>query len=70
MLAIMACRSTTIGFYDSMSENSVEYITDQTQLATIFMTPGNLPKVIEMRKQNRIQTLKAIVLYDDPKKED
>ena len=70
MLAIMACRATTIGFYDAMSDNSIEYITNQTQLATIFMTPGYLPKVIEMRKQNRIQSLKAIVLYDDPKMEE
>ena len=70
MLAFMACKATLIGFYDAMAINQIEYITDQTELATIFMTPNYLPKVIEMRKQNKIQTLKTIVLYEEPKKEE
>ena len=69
-LAFMACRSTAIGFYDAMAENSIEYITDLAELATIFMTPGYLKTVIEMRKKNKIPTLKTVVLFDPPSTED
>ena len=69
-LACMACRSTAIGFYDAMAENSIEYITDLTELATIFMTPGYIKTLVEMRKKNKIPTLKTVVLFDPPLQED
>lgn len=49
LLSCMACKVTTIGFYDSMGDSSVDYCLKQTHLETMYITSEYLKKLLAMR---------------------
>jgi hypothetical protein len=61
----MYYNNTTIGFFDSMGLQSVDYIINQTELSCIFSTPDYISKIIQMKKENLAATIKNLVCFDD-----
>jgi len=64
-IANMYFNNTTIGFFDSMGAQAVDYILAQTELSCIFSTKEYIKKVIDMKKDNLATTIKFLVCYDD-----
>lgn len=64
MLSAMVCKSTIIGFYDSMGEAAVDYCLKQTKLETMFVSAPYLKKIIGMREQGYCTFIKNIVMFD------
>ena len=64
-IANMYYNYTTIGFFDSMGPQSVDYILNQTELSCIFSTPDYISKIIQMKKDNLAQTIKFLVCFDN-----
>ena len=64
-IANMYYNQTTIGFFDSMGAQSVDYILKQTELSCIFSTPEYIAKIIQMKKDNLATTIKFLVCFDD-----
>lgn len=64
-IANMYYNYTTIGFFDSMGLQSVDYIINQTELSCIFSTPDYITKIIQMKKENLAATIKNLVCFDD-----
>ena len=64
-IANMYYNQTTIGFFDSMGAQSVDYILKQTELSCIFSTPEYIAKIIKMKKDNLATTIKFLVCFDD-----
>lgn len=60
----MVCKTTVIGFYDSMGDASVDYCLKQTQFETMFCTAPYLKKLLDMRAQGLANFIKNIVLFD------
>ena len=49
-LACMYYRITTVGLCDAMGEKQVQYILDQTEMSTIFLSAAHIGKVITYKK--------------------
>ena len=64
MLSAMVCKSTVIGFYDSMGEAAVDYCLKQTKLETMFVSAPYLKKILGMREQGYCTYIKNIVMFD------
>ena len=64
MLSAMVCKSTIIGFYDSMGDASVDYCLKQTKLETMFVSSPYLKKMLGMREQGLATHIKNIVMFD------
>ena len=64
-IANMYYNQTTIGFFDSMGAQSVDYILKQTELSCIFSTPEYIAKISQMKKDNLATTSKFLVCFDD-----
>ena len=64
-IANMYYNQTTIGFFDSMGAQSVDYILKQTELSCIFSTPEYIAKIIQMKKDKLAATIKFLVCFDD-----
>ena len=64
-IANMYYNQTTIGFFDSMGAQSVDYILKQTELSGIFSTPEYIAKIIQMKKDKLATTIKFLVCFDD-----
>ena len=64
-IANMYYNQTTIGFFDSMGAQSVDYILKQTELSCIFSTPEYIAKIIQMKKDKLATTIKFLVCFDD-----
>ena len=63
-MSAMACKTTVIGFYDSMGDVSVDYCLKQTQFETMFCTAPYLKKLLDMRANGLASYIKNIVLFD------
>jgi len=48
-----------------MGNETVDYILNQTELSTIFLSGEMVDKVIAMKKANLGKTVKCIVNYDN-----
>lgn len=64
-IANMYYNNTSIGFFDSMGVESVDFILKQTQLACIFSTPEYISKIIDMKKSGKAASITSMVCYDD-----
>lgn len=64
LIAGMAWKATTIGFYDSMSYEAVDYILNQTKCETMFCTSEYLKKLLDMKDDGKAVSIKNIVMYD------
>jgi long-chain acyl-CoA synthetase len=63
-IANMYFTNTTIGFFDSMGVETVDYILEQTKLSTIFTTSDYIAKIIGLKKDGKAQHIKNIVDFD------
>ncbi len=57
---------TSIGFFDSMGPESVDFILNQTELSCIFTTPEYIKKIVAMKKEGLAKSVKFIVSFDEP----
>ena len=65
-LANMYYSMTSIGFFDSMGFQAVDFILNQTELSCIFTTPEYISKIITMKKDGLAKNVKFLVSYDEP----
>ena len=63
-LANMYFNRTTIGFFDSMGNQAVDFILNQTELSCIFCTPEYISKLVAMKKDSLAKTVKSLVSYE------
>lgn len=63
-IANMYMTQTTIGFFDSMGVQAVDFILEQTELSTIFTTMEYIKKVIQMKKDGLARCIKHFVCFD------
>jgi long-chain acyl-CoA synthetase len=63
-IANMYYNQTTIGFFDSMGVQAVDYILEQTELSCIFSTADYISKVIQMKKEKIARTIQYLVCFD------
>jgi long-chain acyl-CoA synthetase len=61
---------TTIGFFDSMGVDSVDFIMKQTELSCVFTEKAYISKIISMKKDKQASTLKYLISYDPVKPAD
>ena len=64
-IANMYYNQTTIGFFDSMGIQAVDFILNQTELSCIFSTSEYISKVIQMKKEKLARTIQFLVCFDD-----
>lgn len=55
---------TTIGIFDSMGAEAVDFIAKQTELQCIFTEQAYIDKIIAMKKDKLASTVKNLVSYD------
>ena len=55
---------TTIGFFDSMGPETVDYILGQTELTSVFVAKEYVQKLLDMRAKNLGAKIKNIVSFD------
>lgn len=63
-IANMYFKNTTIGFFDSMGAQSVDFILKQTELSTIFVAKEYIAKLISMKKDGLASKVKNLVTFD------
>ena len=66
-LANMYFSYTTIGFFDSMGVDAVDFIMKQTELSCVFCDSSYTAKVIQMRKDGLATTVKHLISFDPVK---
>ena len=64
LLSAMVCKSSVVGFYDSMGDVSVEYCLNQTRMETMFCSAAYLKKLLGMKDNGMGQYIKNIILFD------
>jgi len=64
-IANMYYNQTTIGFFDSMGIQAVDFILNQTELSCIFSTSEYISKIIQMKKEKLARTIQFLVCFDD-----
>ena len=62
LLACMNYNMTTVGFYDAMSMAQIDYILNQTEMSTIFVTGAHAAKVLEMKENGQATMIKNLVI--------
>jgi long-chain acyl-CoA synthetase len=55
---------TVVTLYDTLGEETIPFVLDQTKLTTLAMESKNLKKIIKLRKEGKGQFLKNIILFD------
>lgn len=55
---------TSIGFFDSMGVQAVDFILEQTELNTLFCTMDYVKKIIQMKKDGFARSIKHVVSFD------
>lgn len=63
-IANMYMTYTTVGFFDSMGFQAVDYILEQTELTTLFCTMEYVKKIVQMKKDGLARSIKAAVCFD------
>lgn len=51
LLANMHYKITTVGFFDAMSKEQVDFILNQTEMKTVVCTPDYAQRLIDMKKE-------------------
>lgn len=69
-IANMYFNHTSIGFFDSMGVQSVDYILKQTELVCMFSSSEYISKVCSMKKEGNAETIKYFVSFDPVTQED
>jgi len=56
---------TNVPLYDTLGEESINWIFEQTSLTTIFLSSDGIPKIVKIMKKGTIKTLRNLVCYDE-----
>lgn len=64
LLAGMHYDITNVGFFDAMGVSAVDFVLKQTEMVTLFLEGGLLPKILEMKGKGLATSLKNLVLFD------
>ena len=65
LLACMYQSITTVGFFDAMSVEQVDFILNQTEMTSLVVTRDYAEKIIAMKKQGLAQYIQNLVLICD-----
>lgn len=63
-IANMYFNHTTIGFFDSMGAQSVDFILNQTELSTIFVAKEYVAKLVSMKRDGLAAQIQNLVSFD------
>ena len=64
LLAGMHYGITTVGFYDAMGPESVDFILNQTEMSSIVVSAVYAAKIIQMKKDGLAGYIKNLILMD------
>ena len=59
-----------VTLYDTLGDNTIEFILSETNLETIAMETVNLFKITKLAEENKVSNLKNLILFDDDIKEE
>ena len=59
-----ANNATVVTIYDTLGENAVEYILNQTELETILIEACSLSKILKLIKERRSNKIKNLIVMD------
>ena len=65
LIGCMYYSATTVGFFDAMGQEQVDYILNQTEMVTILCSEQYLQKVIVMKKAGLAGHVKNLIMMDD-----
>ena len=65
LLACMYQSITTVGFFDAMSVEQVDFILNQTEMTTLVVTPDYAKKIITMKSQGLAQHVQNLIVVCD-----
>ena len=68
LLACMYYKITTVGFYDAMSKEQVDFIFNQTRMTTVVVTTDYAQKIIDMKKNGMAQNITGLIVCGDDSK--
>ena len=55
-----------VPLYDSLSQENIEWIINQCELTTVVTTTPLLSKLIQLKTENKVKTLKNLITIEDP----
>ena len=64
-IANMYMTTTTIGFFDSMSADNVDFIVKQTELTSVFCAGEYVDKVLQMKKSGLAQSIQNLISFEE-----
>jgi len=64
-IACWYCSVTCVPLYDTLGEESIAWIFEQTELSTVFTTASNIGKLLAMKQKKLVPALENIVSYDE-----
>lgn len=56
--------TAVISFYDTLGNESIEFMIGQTQLRTICLSNENIEKIINLKKTGKLSTLQFLISFD------
>ncbi len=56
---------TTVGFYDAMSAEQVDFILNQTEMSTLVVTADYAKKLIDMKKNGMAVAVQTLIVTGD-----
>ena len=65
LLGCMHYKITSVGFYDAMGTQAVDFILNQTQMTTIICSDVYVSKIVQMKADGMAQHITALVSLDD-----
>lgn len=65
LIGCMHYSATTVGFFDAMGQEQVDFILKQTEMQTILCSAQYLGKVIDMKKAGLATFIKNLIMMDD-----
>ncbi len=69
-IALWYCGACIVPLYDTLGEESAEWIVKQSELKTIATATAHIPRLLKLKNEGRIPSLKCIVALDEMKKEE
>lgn len=65
LFANMKVKTTTVGFFDAMGCDAVEFIVNQTEMSTIFASDEYTKKILEFKDEGACTHIKNIINMDN-----
>lgn len=65
LLAMMRVNTTSVGFFDAMGADAVDFIVNQTELATMFCSNEYIAKILEFKQAGSCKLVTKIINFDN-----